>query len=163
MIIWGSKGKTKVAGRGTFFCPGCKSLQPYEHYVAGKYFTLYFIPLFKTKTLGEYVECKTCSMTFKPEVLEYGQGRGIGGSNSQAPSEVDQVLSNIRARLESGIPMQYVFQALKKEGLSEREAGYLLMEVTQNRMKQCPECEAIFIDTIRTCPACNRRLINHST
>ena len=79
MIIWGSKGKTKVAERGTFMCPTCNSLQRYEHHVTGKYFTLYFIPLFKTKTLGEYVECQSCFMTFKPEVLEYGRGRGIGG------------------------------------------------------------------------------------
>ncbi|MHA1290995.1 MAG: zinc-ribbon domain-containing protein [Candidatus Thorarchaeota archaeon] len=162
MIIWGSKGKTKVAGRGTFFCPTCNSLQPYKHHKAGKYFTLYFVPVFKTKNLGEYVECQACYMTFKPEVLDYGRGMNVGvGGNPMSP-EANEFLQIVRGELESGRSMQYVFIDLKEGGLSEREAGLLLMEVTKGRMSKCTECQAIFIGSIHTCPACNRRTINHS-
>ena len=42
----------------------------YELKEVGKYFTLYFIPIVKTKDLGGYVECQTCLQTFYPEVLQ---------------------------------------------------------------------------------------------
>lgn len=156
MLIWGSKGKTKIAGKGTFMCPTCNSLQQYKHHVAGKYFTLYFIPIVKTKTLGEYIECQSCFMTYKPEVLDYG--RGI----AQAHKEINELVGMIKDKLESAIPLQYMLQALKEEGIPDREAGRLLIEATQNRMKRCPECTATYIASIIFCPACGVRLTNYS-
>ena len=40
-----------------------------------RFFTLYFIPLFPTETLGEYVECSACDATYEPVVLEYDPQR----------------------------------------------------------------------------------------
>ena len=74
MIIWGSKGKQKIVGRGHFYCPKCNSTRPYEHIRIGKYFTLYFIPIFQTQNLGEYIECKTCFTPYKTSILEYKTG-----------------------------------------------------------------------------------------
>jgi hypothetical protein len=69
MIIWGSRGREKEMSSGQFYCPKCATLRPYKFKRVGKYFTLYFIPLFETKKLGEYVECQHCHQTFNPEVL----------------------------------------------------------------------------------------------
>ncbi len=33
-------------------------------------FTLYFIPLFETKNLGEFVKCQVCKSGFDPKILE---------------------------------------------------------------------------------------------
>lgn len=69
MIIWGSKAKRKQIGTGTFYCPQCRKESPYAHIRLSRYFTLYFIPLFPTKTLGEAVRCLSCFGEFTPGVL----------------------------------------------------------------------------------------------
>jgi zinc-ribbon family len=71
MIIWGSKGKSQVIARGQFYCPSCEERRNYDHVVVGRYFTLYFIPVFQTQKLGEYIECKACLTPFKVSVLDY--------------------------------------------------------------------------------------------
>lgn len=69
MIIWGSRAKDTTIGRSGFFCPACKNQTSYSHQRVARYFTLYFIPLFPTSTLGEYVRCGTCQTQMRPEVL----------------------------------------------------------------------------------------------
>jgi hypothetical protein len=69
MIIWGSKAKVQNVGGGSFFCPSCKGQTNYARQRVSRYFTLYFIPLFPTKTLGEYIRCGTCQTEMRPEVL----------------------------------------------------------------------------------------------
>jgi hypothetical protein len=70
VIIWGSRGKERELAKGEFFCPKCSDLRPYKQKRVSKYFTLYFIPLFETKNLGEYVECQVCSAGYDPQILE---------------------------------------------------------------------------------------------
>jgi transcription elongation factor Elf1 len=71
MIIWGSRGREKVLSSGQFYCPKCNTMRPYKLKSVGRYFTLYFIPLFQTKKVGEYVECQFCHQAFKSEILDY--------------------------------------------------------------------------------------------
>jgi hypothetical protein len=68
MIIWGSKAKAKQVGSGIFFCPNCVAESPYSLVRFSRYFTLYFIPLFPTATLGQYVQCRICGQQL-PEVV----------------------------------------------------------------------------------------------
>lgn len=95
MVIWGSKGKSKTIGTGTFYCPHCKSHQLFKHEEVSKYFTLYFIPLFKTEKLGEYIECQTCLKTFKPEVLQFS--RQVGGGIDTYSSGPQSTSSSVRS------------------------------------------------------------------
>ena len=69
MIIWGSATREKQIATGVFHCPTCHASSAYSHQRVARYFTLYFIPLFPTSTLGEYVRCMRCSSEFKPVVL----------------------------------------------------------------------------------------------
>jgi hypothetical protein len=69
VIIWGSKVKEGFVKTGEFFCPKCLRESPYSHYRIAKYFTLYFIPLFVTETLGEIVHCHTCNTNLSIEAL----------------------------------------------------------------------------------------------
>jgi len=69
MIIWGSRGRTSTVEEGQFFCPRCRSNQPYKLKRVQRWFTLYFIPLIPMGVLGEYAECGQCMTTWKTEVL----------------------------------------------------------------------------------------------
>lgn len=71
MIIWGSKAKEKEIATGAFYCPQCRQQSSYGHVRVSRYFTLYFIPLFPTETLGEAVLCKSCGSDFNLSVLSY--------------------------------------------------------------------------------------------
>lgn len=73
MIIWGSKAKQTTGESGSFFCPSCKDDRRYTTIKWSRYFTLYFIPLFPTETLGTHVQCNSCRGDFKPAVLKYSK------------------------------------------------------------------------------------------
>ena len=70
MIIWGSKVKQKELEEGSFFCPHCGKETCYKLKHLSKYFTLYSIPLFKTKDVGNFVECQLCRDVFNPQFLD---------------------------------------------------------------------------------------------
>jgi hypothetical protein len=113
MVIWGSKGKSKTIGTGTFYCPHCKSHQLFKHEEVSKYFTLYFIPLFKTEKLGEYIECQTCLKTFKPEVHQFSrQGDGGIDTYSSGPQSISpSVRSTTHAPASTGTYTQTTYQS----------------------------------------------------
>ena len=69
MIIWGSKTRFIPVSQGSFSCPACASSQPFTMMAAKRYFTLYFIPLFPTSTLGNFVRCNACSGEFHSDIL----------------------------------------------------------------------------------------------
>lgn len=71
MIIWGSKAKQRQIATGNFYCPNCRGESAFSHLRVSRYFTLYFIPLFPTSTLGEAVRCITCSGEFNTKVLTF--------------------------------------------------------------------------------------------
>jgi hypothetical protein len=151
MIIWGSKGKADCIQRGQFFCPRCASLQSYEWIRVRKYFTLYFIPLFSTDTLGEYVECKGCLTPFRPEVLEYSPAAG----HPSGPGPAGQALLDAIARdLESGISLQAMAVTLTRTGMSEQGAAAALFVATEGRVKTCPRCGVSFKASLRFCSTC---------
>ena len=52
---------------GTVLLSEVNDLRPYKQKRVSKMFTLYFIPLFETKNLGEFVECQVCRSGFDPK------------------------------------------------------------------------------------------------
>jgi len=152
MIIWGSKGKSKTVETGRFFCPICKSQQRYNHEVIGKYFTLYFIPLFRTKKVGEYIECQNCHMTFKPEIIDWSKGR------SQAQADIKEITQELRHELEAGMPIQSIVYALTEKGIDKDITGRLIVEATDNRISSCSRCSMDYINSLSYCPQCGEKL-----
>ncbi len=71
LIIFGTRGVTYGSEGGNFYCPDCDSEKAYLHRKVRRFFTLYFIPLIPLDLLGEYVECQSCTSTYKPSVLEF--------------------------------------------------------------------------------------------
>ena len=111
MIIWGSTSKEKTVATTPFYCPRCRSESSGEHVRVSRYFTLYFIPLFPTSTLGEYVRCEDCEGEFAMSVLDLTREQveaalapwkcaHCGNSN---PSNADECLGCKKTRVEDDI------------------------------------------------------------
>jgi hypothetical protein len=152
MIIWGSKGKEKVLANGQFFCPRCGGLRPYSHKRISKYFTLYFIPLFETQNLGEYIECQTCFTPFRVEVLKYSQ------SVQQDRRDKVELINKLTEELEAGLSIQDLIAAIKTRGVSEDIAAAMLYEITKGNFKVCDACGAFYISTLMHCSRCGSLL-----
>lgn len=94
MIIWGSRGIVQNLGSGTFHCPAEGSDQTYWHQRARRWFTLFFIPLFPTGTIAEYVECASCSNSYYLSVLESPTVADMGEALSQAVKAVASAVAS---------------------------------------------------------------------
>jgi hypothetical protein len=114
MIIWGSKGKEKLLSEGLFFCPKCRTDRSYKQKRVSKYFTFYFIPLFETKNLGEFVECQVCKSGYDPKILE---------PNSQG---MLKVVASTRYSLLHGTSLTEVKSQLVGAGVTEGIADQII-------------------------------------
>lgn len=127
MIIWGSKVREVVESESTYQCPECQMETGYLLKSIGKFFTLYFIPLFKTKELERYVECKSCKNKFKEEVLNYEPR----GAITSAFSDDEERLFSSASEL---VKMQMMAASLLCEDQlsqmrTEQEKSYLAFEL----------------------------------
>ncbi|MDB4265318.1 TerB family tellurite resistance protein [bacterium] len=95
MIIWGSKPITGTLGAGNFNCPVCAQAQQYDQKRVRRFFTLYFIPLFPTSTLGQYVECRSCQGTFEPGVLSYDPAAEAQQTEALFMTAVKQIMIHV--------------------------------------------------------------------
>ena len=69
-IILGFKGKAEAVAAGQFFCPRCKNQTHFTRIRVARYFTFFFIPLFRVRTYGEYIQCRTCHAELRAEVAQ---------------------------------------------------------------------------------------------
>jgi hypothetical protein len=69
IFIWGSKAEEQKIAQGTFFCPNCLRHTPFTQRRISRQFTFFFIPLFSTEKLAEFVRCKRCLAKWDPVVL----------------------------------------------------------------------------------------------
>lgn len=95
MIIWGSKAVTGTIGSGNFHCPACATPRPFEQKRVRRFFTVYFIPLFPTSTLGQYVECRGCRGTFELGVLSYDPAAEIQRAEALFMTAVKQIMIHL--------------------------------------------------------------------
>lgn len=147
MIIWGSRGKTKIKSAGIFYCPNCRQKRNYILYELGKYFTLYFLPIFQTEKIAEYVECEFCGTKFKPEVLD------------RSPEAVImETIYEINKILEKGLPAHVVVKQLIEGGFEEKNANRLVNLALGGSGLKCPNCGVIFSNKINNCSLCGTNL-----
>ena len=72
VLHWRPVTKQKVRSQNFFFCPKCNNPSPYVVKHASADFRFYFIPLFETQDLDEFVVCQVCKRGFDPRVLSPG-------------------------------------------------------------------------------------------
>jgi hypothetical protein len=147
MIIFGTRVREKLISSGQFECPHCQTRRPYEHRRMAKYFALYFIPIFKTSDLGDYVECQECHNKYKPEVLTY-----------QEPTPAERIMASIKTELDSGLPLHMARQRLIQAGLTAIDAERVVQGAAGENPVTCPKCGFIYKRTIISCNNCGTKL-----
>lgn len=148
MIIWGTKGRRQQVTQGQFHCPKCDTDRRYAHMRVARYFTLFFIPLFRLKTLGEYIECQACRTAFDLKVLDY-----------RPPSSTQKALIALRRRLEDGMPVAMVRNQLVAGGTEPEQTDSLMELLLMGRgTRTCAECGNTYCDVVDVCSNCGARL-----
>ena len=126
MIIWGTKGREKEIGTGTFYCPKCDAQKPYTQKKVSKYFTLFFIPLFEINKLGEYLQCAECNTTYKPEVL-----------NIKPLTPEQRSVLMVKRDLASGTPFQMAQNKLINAGTEAEAAAKIVNQASPEEIREC--------------------------
>ncbi|WP_347253361.1 zinc-ribbon domain-containing protein [Leminorella grimontii] len=148
MIIWGSKSREKVESQGEFHCPNCDGeKRNYSQIKVSSYFTLYFIPLFPTETLGRYVKCQTCETNYNEDVLEY-----------VPPTAREKLQYEIYQDLISGMPAQMIIRKLRNQDWTPQEAEEIVYSVTDRNHRVCPNCHFDFHEQVENCSSCGADL-----
>jgi hypothetical protein len=147
MIIWGSRGRTVDVGKGEFNCPNCGIKRQYIQKKAGRWFTLYFIPIFKMQDLGEFVECQTCKRTYQADVLSY-----------RPPSANQRALMTVRNDLIAGMPLHMVKTRLINAGVDPEAAEMAVKVEAGSEVKTCPKCEFQYHPKVTVCSNCGTAL-----
>ena len=150
MIIFGTRARMKTIRSGSFYCPRCQTSRQYDLKQAKKYFTLYFVPIFPMGDLGEFVECQTCHMTFKSEVLRL--------KPPTPKADLASMLNALKSNLEKGQPVEYVLRDLILAGLERGLAINAIKMAIGDQRCQCSKCNLSYASTIKTCSECNTPL-----
>jgi tellurite resistance protein len=139
IIIWGSRGINSTLKTGKFFCPECDvSDCHYKHIRVRNFFTLYFIPLIPMGTLGEYIECQHCKLTYKKSILRYDPE----AAHEKALAEFEIAITKIMVMmmLADGIiddseieAIQEIYGQLAKRELSRQEIDQYITDLEQKR------------------------------
>ena len=140
MIVWGSRGREKEVATGTFACPVCRAPRPYRRMRIDRYFTLYFMPLFRTRQLGEYVQCGVCARTFPLEVL------------ADAAPEQPRVTG-------PAVPCTTCGSALPEGGHFCQQCGAPAQppSASDQAVRACSSCGGELRPGVRFCPGCGAR------
>lgn len=150
IIFFGTKPRTKVVGSGQFYCPNCQVVRNYERKQGKNYLTVYFIPIFPIGDLHEFVECQTCRLAFKPDVLSY-----------QPPKRqrtLTEMLNALKADLENGMPIEYVVRDLTAAGLDRDIALNNVNAVIGKDHVLCKSCGLSYASHVKQCGSCNQPL-----
>ena len=92
LIIFGTRGVTYGSEGGQFFCPDCEGKQQYLHRRVRRFFTLYFIPLIPLDLLGEYIECQSCTSTYKLSILDFDPQKAADAEEAEFQKAMRRVL-----------------------------------------------------------------------
>lgn len=147
MIFFGSKSRQREIASGEFDCPNCQEKRNYKQMRSSVFFTLYFIPIFPIRQLGEFVECGSCSQAFQLDVLNY-----------ELPSEQELVVRQIQAGLESGLPVHMMEKKLLNNGMAFEDAALVLEQASRGLLKSCVDCGFSYISTVTECANCGGAL-----
>ncbi len=154
MIIFGSKVRYKTVDRGQFYCPTCKTTRPYERKTGKKYFTLYFIPVIPMDSLGEIVECQTCGLAYKPEVLKL--------KATPLKLTLANMLNSTGKLLEEGKPVEYLVRDMTAAGLDREVALQAVNTQIGTERNVCPNCRLTYATDVTNCAECNHSLESYA-
>jgi hypothetical protein len=118
----------------------------------GQYFSLYFIPVFRIKDLGQAVVCQHCEQAFDPVVLTRK------APIEQTLSARDRLILSIRKELEEGMPVHMMKRKLISQKMDEPSVDHYVGEALDGKVVTCKECGFEYIAGVERCLNCNREL-----
>ncbi|HEX2907038.1 MAG TPA: zinc-ribbon domain-containing protein [Phototrophicaceae bacterium] len=150
MIILGTSSKTKTLDSGQFYCPRCQTVRTYERKQARPYFSAYFIPLFPIGAPTEFIECQTCKLTYKPEVLTV--------KPAETKADLASLINSAKSQLEAGYPIEYFVRDLNSAGLKREVAWNIVNNAIGTERHVCKNCDLSYAKTVTTCRECQQPL-----
>jgi len=143
IFIFGLKDRQKEVSSGSFTCPHCGVPRPYKLIQAGRYFSLYFIPIFRTKDLGQYVHCQHCQHMYDLQVLTY-----------KAPNPSERLTQEIRKELQSGMPLHMMVEKLIARQMDRTTADAYVHQAAENKTVTCSKCKFVYLLGVDRCLNC---------
>lgn len=152
-IIFGTRVRQSPVGEGEFICPSCRAPRKYNKTKATRWFTLYFIPVIPLGTVGEFVQCQTCGVTFKPAVLDMKVSL-----QAAQPTQRDlaSLINAVPQQLAEGQPVEYLVRDLTGAGVDRDAALAMLKPHLSNGISKCESCGLTYAASVKTCPQCNQ-------
>ncbi len=151
-IIFGTRVRQSPIGEGQFVCPSCHSQRTYTKTKATRWFTLYFLPVIPLGTVGEYVQCQTCGVTFKPAVLDMKVQPQVAQSSQR---DLASLINTVPQRLAEGQSVEYVVRDLTGAGVDRDAALAMLKPHLSNGTMSCESCGLTYAAGVKTCSQCN--------
>jgi hypothetical protein len=140
ILVWGSRVRVIDLDSGEFHCPECGQPRTYSQRRVARYFTLFWIPLFPTANLGEYVECHHCGRQYTDDILSY-----------TPPGPSERAARRARGDLDSGMPTHMVERKLIGEGLKPADAESIVSAALGDDARVCQDCGFVYGALVRSC------------
>ncbi|QEL20206.1 zinc-ribbon domain-containing protein [Limnoglobus roseus] len=146
-IILGERERNIEQSRDELYCPNCNATRAFKRMRIGSYFTLFFIPLFETRRIKDYVECLHCKLQFNPDAV-----------NSDPPSLAYRAVTAARSDLESGTAVEQVIDKLAKAMTTRELAKQFVDSAAGAARRKCKACNLTYILIVENCNCCERQL-----
>ena len=147
VLLLGSRGREVSAGTGEFYCPACGDMRPYKRKRIGRYFTVYFIPVFQIEKLAEWLQCEVCQKVFPIEVLQHAP-----------PPNPQRILEEVKKDLTAGMSVQQTQIKLRNSGLRPDLMYKVIEVVIGDQRVTCPNCKYEFLAGATFCGNCGTKL-----
>jgi uncharacterized paraquat-inducible protein A len=112
-----------------------------------QYFTLFFLPLFKTGSTGQYVQCLGCGREYTTAALRV-----------RPPTQFASLVISVREDLDAGKPIQTVRKRLQNTGIPAERINEIIHQALGDTLGVCESCNLSYSATLARCPRCGNDL-----
>jgi hypothetical protein len=151
-ILFGTRGRQRKLDEGEFYCPHEHAQRHYHLKKASQWFTLYFIPIFPIRQLGEFVECQSCGRTYDVKVLHL-KPEDIQ-AKPQPRNRPVNLMNNMAEHLHKGMPVEYLVRDLTATGLDRDLVLKMVDDAIGSRRVHCQSCRLSYAPSLTTCAEC---------
>jgi hypothetical protein len=122
-------------------------VRAFQRFRVDKYFTLYWISLFKIGKIGEYIQCQSCQKTYPPENINY-----------RPPTEEEKLHVAVLRELQTGLPAHMLIRKIENQYGDHNLATRYVYNLLGSRPMQCPACQYLYHETLTKCLNCGQAL-----
>lgn len=122
-------------------------MRPYHRRRIGRYFTVYFVPVFQIEKLAEWLQCEVCQNVYPVDILQH-----------KPPPNPERILNEVRTDLNAGMSAQKVQVKLLNSGLRQDLAQRVIDEVMSDHRLACANCGSEYLDSATFCSQCGMKL-----